>query len=127
MVQDIGVGKQQLLEIAKALAKDSKLLILDEPTASLNDNESKNLLDLMLKLKKDGLTCIIISHKLKEIEYVADSCTVIRDGHVVDTIDDIKKDFSENRVTKAMVGRELTDRFPKRNSKIGKEFFTVKD
>jgi putative multiple sugar transport system ATP-binding protein len=86
-VDSIGVGKQQLVEIAKALSKDVKLLILDEPTAALQENDSRKLLDLMLELKAQGVTCIIISHKLNEVRYVADTVTVIRDGMTVSTLD----------------------------------------
>lgn len=114
LIKDIGVGKQQLVEIAKALAKNAKLLILDEPTASLNEDDSKALLELLLQFKKDGLTSIIISHKLNEISYVADKITVIRDGSTIETLDKKKDDISEGRIIKGMVGRELSDRFPKR-------------
>ena len=114
LIKDIGVGKQQLVEIAKALAKHAKLLILDEPTASLNEDDSKALLDLLLKFKKEGMTSIIISHKLNEISYVADKITVIRDGATIETLDKEKDDISEARIIQGMVGRELTDRFPKR-------------
>ena len=117
LIKDIGVGKQQLVEIAKALAKKAKLLILDEPTASLNENDSKALLDLLLEFKKNGMTSIIISHKLNEISYVADKITVIRDGATIETLDKTKDDFSEARIIQGMVGRELTDRFPKRPKK----------
>ncbi|MCR5848502.1 MAG: sugar ABC transporter ATP-binding protein [Lachnospiraceae bacterium] len=119
LIKDIGVGKQQLVEIAKALAKNAKLLILDEPTSSLNENESKDLLDLLLKFKQEGLTSIIISHKLNEISYVADKITVIRDGSTIETLDKEKDDISEARIIKGMVGRELSDRFPKREKNIG--------
>lgn len=108
MIKDIGVGKQQLVEIAKALAKNAKLLILDEPTASLNEDDSKALLDLLLKFKKQGMTSIIISHKLNEISYVADKITVIRDGSTIETLDKKKDDFSEQRTIQGMVGREMT-------------------
>ena len=114
LIKDIGVGKQQLVEIAKALAKNAKLLILDEPTASLNEDDSKALLELLLKFKKDGLTSIIISHKLNEISYVADKITVIRDGSTIETLNKATDDISEGRIIKGMVGRELSDRFPKR-------------
>ena len=114
LIKDIGVGKQQLVEIAKALAKNAKLLILDEPTASLNEEDSRALLELLLKFKKDGLTSIIISHKLNEISYVADKITVIRDGATIETLDKETDDISESRIIKGMVGRELSDRFPKR-------------
>ena len=127
LIKDIGVGKQQLVEIAKALAKKAKLLILDEPTSSLNENESKDLLDLLLKFKKEGLTSIIISHKLNEISYVADKITVIRDGSTIETLDKEKDDISEARIIKGMVGRELSDRFPKREKNIGDVNFEVKN
>ena len=120
LIKDIGVGKQQLVEIAKALAKDVKLLILDEPTASLNESDSQALLELMLEFKKQGMTSIIISHKLNEISYVADKITVIRDGSTIETMDKEVDDFSENRIMRGMVGRELSNRFPAReNVKIG--------
>lgn len=120
LIKDIGVGKQQLVEIAKALAKDVKLLILDEPTASLNESDSQALLELMLEFKKQGMTSIIISHKLNEISYVADKITVIRDGSTIETLDKETDDFSENRIIRGMVGRELNNRFPVReNVKIG--------
>lgn len=127
LIKDIGVGKQQLVEIAKALGKKVRLLILDEPTASLNENESKHLLDLLLEFKKQGMTSIIISHKLNEISYVADKITVIRDGAVIKTFDKSKDDFSENTIIAAMVGRDITDRFPKRASKVGDVCFEVKN
>lgn len=124
----LGVGKQQLIEIAKAMAKKVELLILDEPTAALNDEESKQLLEIMLELKKQGITCIIISHKLNEISYVADSITVIRDGHTIETLEKGRDDFSEDRIIKGMVGRELTNRYPAREGvKIGDMIFELKD
>ncbi|MBN2435486.1 MAG: sugar ABC transporter ATP-binding protein [Spirochaetes bacterium] len=127
LIKNISVGKQQLVEIAKALAKDVKLLILDEPTASLNESDSKKLLNLLLEFKKQGMTSIIISHKLSEVEYVADRITVIRDGAVITTLDKKKDAFTENDIIKAMVGRELTDRFPKRESNIGSVSLEIKD
>lgn len=117
LVKDIGVCKQQLVEIAKALAKNAKLLILDEPTSSLNEEDSQALLDLLLAFKKQGMTSIIISHKLNEIAYVADKITVIRDGATIETLDKAADDVSEARIIKGMVGRDLTDRFPKREKK----------
>ena len=117
LIKDIGVGKQQLVEIAKALAKNAKLLILDEPTSSLNEEDSQALLDLLLAFKKQGMTSIIISHKLNEIAYVADKITVIRDGATIETLDKATDDVSEARIIKGMVGRDLTDRFPKREKK----------
>ncbi|MDD6810396.1 MAG: sugar ABC transporter ATP-binding protein [Lachnospiraceae bacterium] len=127
LIKDIGVGKQQLVEIAKALAKNAKLLILDEPTASLNEDDSKALLELLLKFKKEGMTSIIISHKLNEVSYVADKITVIRDGATIETLDKKTDDISEGRIIKGMVGRELSDRFPKRESHIGDVMMEVKD
>jgi len=128
LIKDIGVGKQQLVEIAKALAKHAKLLILDEPTSSLNETDSKALLDLLLKFKQEGMTSIIISHKLNEVSYVADHITVIRDGSTIETLDKTVDDISEDRIIKGMVGREMTDRFPKReNVKIGDIAMEVKD
>jgi len=128
LIKDIGVGKQQLVEIAKALAKNAKLLILDEPTASLNETDSKALLDLMLKFKAEGMTMIIISHKLNEISYVADKVTVLRDGATIETLDNNQGEVSEDRIIKGMVGRDLTDRFPKREKKnIGDVSMEVKD
>ncbi len=128
LIKDIGVGKQQLVEIAKALSKDARLLILDEPTSSLNETDSKALLDLMLKLKKErGLTSIIISHKLNEVSYVADKITVIRDGSTIETLTKGVDDFSESRIIKGMVGRELSDRFPKREPHIGEVKLEVKN
>ncbi|MBO7333412.1 MAG: sugar ABC transporter ATP-binding protein [Lachnospiraceae bacterium] len=119
LIKDIGVGKQQLVEIAKALAKNAKLLILDEPTASLNEEDSRALLNLLLKFKENGMTSIIISHKLNEVSYVADKITVIRDGCSIETLDKRTDDISEGRIIKGMVGREISDRFPKRISNIG--------
>lgn len=128
LIKDIGVGKQQLVEIAKALAKNAKLLILDEPTASLNEDDSKALLELLLKLKEKGLTSVIISHKLNEISYVADKITVLRDGTTIETLDKKKDDISESRIIKGMVGRELSDRFPKREKCVSDEIrLEVKD
>lgn len=127
LIKDIGVGKQQLVEIAKALGKNVRLLILDEPTASLNDTEAKHLLDLMLEFKKQGTTSIIISHKLNEISYVADKITVIRDGCSITTLDKKKDKFTEDLIISAMVGRSISDRFPKRESHVGNVCFEVKN
>ena len=127
-INTLGVGKQQLIEIAKAMAKDVELLILDEPTAALNDEESAQLLEIMLDLKKHGVTSIIISHKLNEISYVADAITVIRDGHTIETLTKGVDDFSEDRIIKGMVGRELTNRYPERvDCPIGDVIFEVKN
>lgn len=117
LIKDIGVGKQQLAEIAKALAKKAKLLILDEPTASLNEAESKALLQLLLTLKKQGMTSILISHKLNEIASVADKITILRDGATIETLDKGTDTISEDRIIKGMVGRALSDRFPERSQR----------
>ncbi|MCR5178045.1 MAG: sugar ABC transporter ATP-binding protein [Lachnospiraceae bacterium] len=116
LVKDIGTGKQQLVEIAKALAKNAKLLILDEPTSSLNETDSRALLDLMLEFKKQGMTMIIITHKLNEVVYVADKITVVRDGSTIETMDKHSETIDEDRIIKGMVGREITNRFPKREN-----------
>lgn len=126
-VDDIGVGKQQLVEIAKALSKEVKLLILDEPTASLNEDDSENLLNLLLEFKKQGMSAIIISHKLNEIEKVADSITILRDGQTIETLDVKIDGVTEDRIIKGMVGRDLTNRYPERDPKIGETFFEVKN
>ena len=127
LISDIGVGKQQLVEIAKAMSKDVKLLILDEPTAALNDEESQKLLELLVGLKAQGVTSILISHKLNEVEQVADHITVIRDGRVIETLDKEQEDFHEDRIIKSMVGREITNRWPSRKHLIGNEIFRVED
>lgn len=124
---DLGMGKQQLVEIVKALAKDVKILILDEPTAALNDDDSDHLLDLLLDLKTEGITSIIISHKLNEVTKVADKITVIRDGQTIETLVKGVDEITEDRIIKGMVGRELTDRFPKRTHSVGEVCFEVKD
>jgi putative multiple sugar transport system ATP-binding protein len=124
-VMDLGMGKQQLVEISKALSKDVKILILDEPTAALNDEESEHLLNLILDLKEHGITCIIISHKLNEVIKVADEITVIRDGAVIETLIKGEDQISEDRIIKGMVGREIKDRFPKRNHHIGEVHFEI--
>jgi putative multiple sugar transport system ATP-binding protein len=127
LVKDIGVGKQQLVEIAKALSRQVKLLVLDEPTASLNEGDSEHLLHLLLDLKKQGITSILISHKLNEIVEVADSITVLRDGRVIETIEKGRDEIDEDRIIKGMVGRELVDRFPKRIPRIGDVALEVRD
>ncbi|MES2934947.1 MAG: multiple monosaccharide ABC transporter ATP-binding protein [Pseudomonadota bacterium] len=127
LITNLGVGKQQLIEIAKALSKEVKLLILDEPTASLNESDSDALLELLLELKSHGISSILISHKLNEISKVADSITVLRDGSSVDMLDCKKEVISEDRIIKSMVGREMADRYPKRTPKIGETVFEVKD
>jgi putative multiple sugar transport system ATP-binding protein len=127
LIKDIGVGKQQLVEIAKALAKKVRVLILDEPTASLNDNDSQKLLDLLKELQKGGMTSILISHKLTEVSQIADHITVIRDGTSIETLTRGVDDFSEPRIIRGMVGREMVDRFPKRESHPGEIGLEVKN
>jgi putative multiple sugar transport system ATP-binding protein len=124
---DIGVGKQQLVEIAKALSKDVKLLILDEPTAALNDEDSAHLLGLVRGLREDGITCIIISHKLNEIRAIADSVTILRDGQTIETLSLHDGSVTEDRIIKGMVGRELKNRYPERVPEIGAEVLRVED
>ena len=128
LIKDIGVGKQQMVEIAKALAKNARLMILDEPTSSLNEEDSQALLDLLLEFKKQGLTSIIISHKINEVSYVADDITILRDGQTIETLTKGVNDFSEDRIIRGMVGRELEDRFPKRHGvEIGEVSLEVKN
>ncbi|HEO8421747.1 MAG: sugar ABC transporter ATP-binding protein [Niallia sp.] len=117
LVKDLSVGKRQLIEIAKALSKDVKLLILDEPTAALNEDDSENLLRLLKELKHQGITCIMISHKLKEVISIADKATVLRDGQTICTLDASKGEITENIIIKNMVGREIEDIYPKRDKK----------
>ena len=126
-IKHIGVGKQQLVEIAKALSKSVKLLILDEPTAALNEADSRHLLDLIRGLKGKGVSSIMISHKLNEIEQVADSITILRDGRAIETLN-IKADgVNEDRIIRGMVGRSLASRFPDRTARLGEVFFEVRD
>jgi len=124
-IRDLGVGKQQLIEIAKALTKDVRVLILDEPTAALNDEDSSHLLDLLVELKNKGIACILISHKLNEVVRVADEITVLRDGETIETLD--IKDATEDAIIRLMVGRVLTDRFPSREHQVGDICFEIKD
>ena len=126
-IKNIGVGKQQLVEIAKALNKSVKLLILDEPTAALNEADSQHLLDLILGLKGRGIASIMISHKLNEIEQISDSITIIRDGKTIETLDVKADGVDEDRIIRGMVGRILENRFPDRNAEIGEVFFEVRN
>jgi len=126
LIKDIGVGKQQLVEIAKALAKNVKLLILDEPTSSLNEQDAKNLLDLLLRLKDQGISSILISHKLNEINYCADKITIIRDGKSIETLTR-EEDISEERIIRGMVGREMTNRYPAREPNIGEVAMEIRN
>jgi putative multiple sugar transport system ATP-binding protein len=127
LITNLGIGKQQLVEIAKALAKKVQLLILDEPTASLNESDSDALLDLLLEFKSHGIASILISHKLNELAKVADSITVLRDGTTVETIDCRTEKISEARIIKSMVGREMSKRYPHREAHIGERFFEIQD
>ncbi|MFC4896390.1 multiple monosaccharide ABC transporter ATP-binding protein [Streptosporangium amethystogenes subsp. fukuiense] len=124
---DIGVGKQQLVEIAKALSKQVRLLILDEPTASLNDEDSAHLLDLLRGLREEGITSVIISHKLNEIQAIADSTTILRDGRTIETLDMSGEEVTEERIIAGMVGRDLEHRFPPHEPKIGEEALRIED
>jgi putative multiple sugar transport system ATP-binding protein len=121
LIKDIGTGKQQLVEIAKALSKNVKLLILDEPTSSLNEEDSRMLLDMLIEFKKQGMTSILISHKISEVAYVADKITIMRDGATIETLDNSDHQVDEDRIIKGMVGRELTDRYPAREHNISEE------
>jgi len=127
LITNMGVGKQQLVEVAKALAKKVNLLILDEPTASLNEDDSEKLLGLLLQFKEHGISSILISHKLSEVNKVADSITILRDGATIETLDCRKDKITEDRIIRGMVGRDLTHRFPPRDSKIGEIIFEVRD
>jgi putative multiple sugar transport system ATP-binding protein len=126
-IVDIGVGKQQLVEIAKALSKKVKLLILDEPTAALNDDDSAHLLDLIRSLQAEGMTAIIISHKLNEIKAIADKVTIIRDGQTIETLDMHADEVSEDRIIRGMVGRDLSNRYPAHESQVGEELLRIED
>jgi len=126
-VKDLGAGKQQLVEIAKTLSRDVKLLILDEPTSALNEDDIDNLFKLLRDLKHQGVTCVLISHKLKEVIEIADTVTVLRDGRTICTLDAKKGEVSENVLIKNMVGREINNIYPKREHKnAGEIIFEVK-
>lgn len=126
-IKNIGVGKQQLVEIAKALSKEVKLLILDEPTAALNEEDSRNLLNLLLEFKKQGITCILISHKLNELMAVVDNITVLRDGQTIETLSMKEDEITEGRIIKSMVGRDMKDLYPERHVEIGDVVLEIKD
>src|SRR6201989_1636714 len=127
LITDLGVGKQQLVEIAKALSKKVRLLILDEPTASLNEADSAALLDRLVAFREQGIASILISHKLNEVAKVADRITVLRDGRTVDSIDCRNEPVQEDRIIRSMVDRDLAHRFPERDAKIGEPVLAVED
>lgn len=127
LITNIGVGKQQLVEIAKALSKKVKLLILDEPTATLNESDSNKLLELLLRFKELGISSILISHKLNEVERVADSITILRDGATIETLDCRSGQISEDHIIFGMVGRDMTHRYPQRESHIGEKVLDICD
>jgi len=127
IVSRLGVGKQQLVEIARALSKKTELLILDEPTSSLNDDESEKLLNLILEFKRQGITSVIISHKLNEVLKVADTVTILRDGRSISTYDVKNDNLTEEMIIKDMVGRDLSHRFPERKSTPGGIVMEVKN
>jgi len=126
-VGQLGVGKQQLIEIAKALSKEVKLLILDEPTAALNDTDSAHLLGLLRQLKAQGITCIMISHKLNEIASIADRTTIIRDGRTIEMLDMGTKEATQDRMIRSMVGRDIEHRYPERTPTVGDEVLRIED
>ena len=120
-VSDLRVGKQQLVEIAKVLSKEAKLIILDEPTSSLNEDDSQNLLNLLRELKEDGVTCIMISHRLKEVVGIADTITVLRDGTTIASMDATERTVSEREIIRYMVGRDIENIYPERTHNISGE------
>lgn len=127
LVKNLSVSEQQLVEIAKALSKDVKLLILDEPTSALNEIDAGNLLKLLVQLKDEGITSIIISHKLNEIKQIADSITILRDGRIIETLENRNRDTAEDYIIRGMVGRDIPDIFPKRKHAVGETLFEVKE
>ncbi|WP_041276284.1 sugar ABC transporter ATP-binding protein [Desulfosporosinus acidiphilus] len=127
-VKDVGVGVQQLVEIGKSLSKNVKLLILDEPTAALSEVDCDNLLQILRDLKEQGVTCIMISHKLREVISIADTITVLRDGKTIVSIDATERKVEESEIIKHMVGREIEDIYPKRKDlKFGDICFELKN
>jgi putative multiple sugar transport system ATP-binding protein len=126
-VGDLGIGKQQLVEIAKALSKEVRLLILDEPTASLNERDSAALLRLLAEFRTQGISSILISHKLNEISTIADRITVLRDGRTIETIDCSAGPVPEDRIIRGMVNRDMDSRFPPHTPQIGAEVFRVEN
>lgn len=127
-IKELGVGVQQLVEIAKAISKDVKLLILDEPTAALSETDCENLFEILRELKKQGVTCIMITHRLKEVVEIADTITVLRDGKTITSMDATEHKVEESEIIKHMVGREIGNIYPKREKKkIGDVCFELKN
>jgi putative multiple sugar transport system ATP-binding protein len=127
-VKHLGIGKQQLVEIAKALSRYARLIVLDEPTAALNESDSENLFDLLRGLKAEGVTSILITHKLQEVISVADKVTVLRDGQSVITLDNNNGEVNEDILIKHMVGRSIENIYPDREKKpIGEVIFEVRN
>jgi len=127
-VKDVSVGIQQLVEIGKALSKNVQLLILDEPTAALSEDDCANLLQILRELKEQGITCILISHKLREVLSIADSITVLRDGKTTANIDATAREVTQGELVKYMVGREITNVFPPRDHVVSDEVcFELRD
>ncbi|MFW6363081.1 MAG: ATP-binding cassette domain-containing protein, partial [Spirochaeta sp.] len=128
LIKNLGIGRQQLVEIAKAIAKKARILILDEPTAALNEQDSENLLEILRQLRGRGVTCVYISHKLEEVLAIADTITVLRDGKTVATHDQHGSDrLDESQIVSLMVGREITERFPRVEHTPGETVLQVKD
>lgn len=125
-IVNLGIGKQQMVEIAKALSKNVNILILDEPTAALNEDDSENLLNIIKKLKEEGISCIYISHKLKEVKAIADTITILRDGQTIETFENDER-VNQNRIITGMVGREITQLFPRKEHTPGEIVLEVKN
>lgn len=124
-MRDLSVGKQQMVEIAKALSCDARILVLDEPTSALTDIEIDNLFTIIRDLKERGVTMIYISHKLDEVFTICDRVTVLRDGETVGT--QPTADLTNDRLITLMVGRDLTQLYPERETKIGDEAIRVEN
>lgn len=125
-VINLGIGKQQLVEIAKAISKKVNILILDEPTAALNEDDSDNLLEIIRTFKAEGISCIYISHKLKEVTAIADQITILRDGRTIETYAN-DATVNADRIIKGMVGREMTQLFPRKPHTAGEAVLEVKN
>ena len=124
-VADLGIGQQQLVEIVKALAKDSTILLLDEPTAALTEAEVERLLGIVARLRERGITCVYISHKLDEVFAIADRITVLRDGEGVCTL--AIATTGKDEVIRHMVGREIVDFYPRRAGATGAALLEVEE